>query len=606
MLTFKAEIYLQYSNMYKIILLVLLFGGNLFVIGQNIDSLKLKLNKSSDLEQIDVLIELSEAYIKLNNKEAIDYSKRALKLSRQKNYKKGEVLALTALSKYDYSIGDFQSSIKNATRALQIFEKEKIDDINPAIIHQKLALSLTEIGAYSAAIEQRKLQYDSKLKYNPEVDQNTYYINQGIGALYLQLGNTDSAIVYFKKAQNASKLLTDKRLLGSSFNDIGLSYLQNNQHQKALGFFQKAKSTFYSLDELTKRDSLLLGHIYGNIAGCLNPKDPSTLKYYDEFLSLIEKYDVQSEIVKANIQYADYLLKINSSSKAITFLNRAQDIIETEKINNPKSYKPLYQSFIKAYIQQNDSKKSQFYLSKYLQLEDSLYGVKGLNDLLLNHSDYQLAKIENELIVERFDAEIKSQEIEALNTKNEISTLRITILIIAIIFIVLISIVLYLKVKSDGERKRKAQELENKLLELENAKTSERLTQSLLGLQRKKEFSEELINRISEIKSIERKDVNAMKLFINNELEIDESTIEMERFISETGKEFFLNLETLHPDLTEADIKFTALIRMNLSIKQIAVIKNITPQSVKIAKNRLSKKLNLEPGSSIYDYLMTI
>jgi DNA-binding CsgD family transcriptional regulator len=62
-------------------------------------------------------------------------------------------------------------------------------------------------------------------------------------------------------------------------------------------------------------------------------------------------------------------------------------------------------------------------------------------------------------------------------------------------------------------------------------------------------------------------------------------------------------LKIQFPDLTDNDIKLCGLIRLKLTVKQIGIIKNITPESAKIAKNRLSKKLMLSPGSNLYEFL---
>ena len=90
------------------------------------------------------------------------------------------------------------------------------------------------------------------------------------------------------------------------------------------------------------------------------------------------------------------------------------------------------------------------------------------------------------------------------------------------------------------------------------------------------------------------------------ELDIDDSLIEMEKYISEIGKDFFIRLKSVHPGLSENDIKLVVLIRMRLNIKQIAIVRNITPESVKIAKNRLSKRLNLTSGRVLFEYLSEI
>ena len=56
-------------------------------------------------------------------------------------------------------------------------------------------------------------------------------------------------------------------------------------------------------------------------------------------------------------------------------------------------------------------------------------------------------------------------------------------------------------------------------------------------------------------------------------------------------------------DLTKLDVKLAALIVMNMSNKDIGISKNITPESVKIAKNRLKKKLSLSKEDDLHEHL---
>ena len=229
----------------------------------------------------------------------------------------------------------------------------------------------------------------------------------------------------------------------------------------------------------------------------------------------------------------------------------------------------------------------------------------GQIELLTNHSDPKSSIVNQVHFSEKLEAREKSEKINALS--NEIIILRIGLLGVSVVFILLLVILFFYKYKSNLEKKRTTQRQRKSLIEIDGGnQLSQQLAHSIISLQRKKEFTEEVIARLSELKSIDRNDFNEIKLFITNEVKIDESIIEMENYISETGKEFFIKLDLVHPGLTDNEQKLIALIRMNLSIKQIAIIKNITPQSVKIAKNRLSKKLELEPGSNIYDYLMSL
>ena len=50
--------------------------------------------------------------------------------------------------------------------------------------------------------------------------------------------------------------------------------------------------------------------------------------------------------------------------------------------------------------------------------------------------------------------------------------------------------------------------------------------------------------------------------------------------------------------LTEYDLRLCVMLKANLSTKEISVLLNITPDSVKKAKHRLRKKLKMNPEVS--------
>lgn len=67
---------------------------------------------------------------------------------------------------------------------------------------------------------------------------------------------------------------------------------------------------------------------------------------------------------------------------------------------------------------------------------------------------------------------------------------------------------------------------------------------------------------------------------------------------------FFRNLRTRYPALTPGDLKFCALLRLNLSTKEIAGFTNLTVRGVETARYRLRRKLALPEGTSIVQFLI--
>ena len=84
---------------------------------------------------------------------------------------------------------------------------------------------------------------------------------------------------------------------------------------------------------------------------------------------------------------------------------------------------------------------------------------------------------------------------------------------------------------------------------------------------------------------------------------------------SKDREEFMMNVEAAdphlsrrlleaHPDLLQSDIKFLGYIKMNMSMKEIAAILNVNPDSCKRRKIRISKKLGLASSADLYAYLL--
>ena len=69
-------------------------------------------------------------------------------------------------------------------------------------------------------------------------------------------------------------------------------------------------------------------------------------------------------------------------------------------------------------------------------------------------------------------------------------------------------------------------------------------------------------------------------------------------------KNFFKNLKAQYPALTPTDLRFCALLRLNLSTKDIAQFTGLSVRGVEGARYRLRKKLNLPEGAHLVDFLI--
>lgn len=100
--------------------------------------------------------------------------------------------------------------------------------------------------------------------------------------------------------------------------------------------------------------------------------------------------------------------------------------------------------------------------------------------------------------------------------------------------------------------------------------------------------------------------LNAMKTELR-EFSADKDVWEMFRVYFElTHPDFIRNLYEVCPDITQKEIRMCAFVLMNLTTKEIANITRRAPRSVETMKYRLSRKLGLTGGETLYKYLESL
>lgn len=78
---------------------------------------------------------------------------------------------------------------------------------------------------------------------------------------------------------------------------------------------------------------------------------------------------------------------------------------------------------------------------------------------------------------------------------------------------------------------------------------------------------------------------------------------EFELWFTEVHTSFYDNLRKSHPDLLESELKVCALLRLNLTSKDIANIMNIQPHSINIYRHRIRKKMDLPGEEDLISFL---
>jgi DNA-binding CsgD family transcriptional regulator len=192
-------------------------------------------------------------------------------------------------------------------------------------------------------------------------------------------------------------------------------------------------------------------------------------------------------------------------------------------------------------------------------------------------------------------------------------------LILIVLSITLISIGTYkkrtskIKVKHNKQLERKEQQVEVlkeevKRKELENLENQ--LTISTNEILKRDEaigaIKKELTKAYTDLRG-RFPQKNYKKILETIELQMvnsEKDRANFEQHFMASQNRFYDNLKQDFPKLTTTDLRLCALLKMNLSSKEIANYLNIAHRSVEVSRYRLRKKLNLDSDTSLLHFLL--
>ena len=155
-------------------------------------------------------------------------------------------------------------------------------------------------------------------------------------------------------------------------------------------------------------------------------------------------------------------------------------------------------------------------------------------------------------------------------------------------------------------------------IQLENATLSNKLEFKhkeliyfALNIVEQREYLDFTYNKLKEISQTDNSDdvKHKIDLLLESIKQKMNFTVEVEDFykmVEQINHNFTKRLVERFPDLTEKDYKLTKLLRLGFSSKEIAPLLNISIKSVEINRYRLRKKLGLDRGSNLIQFINQI
>jgi len=504
-------------------------------------------------------------------------------------------------------------------------------------------------------LARRGLNLSEELGYQRGEARSTHLL----GALFYKIGNLDLAITHLHDAIHIYDELENSARLAEVKSLIGQVYLRTENYTQGLLYLKDAYTLYTQLNNQTgkARTQGQLGHLFEKMEAydsalyyqnqALNyftqSMDSTELaRIYDNIGSIYEDLEVYDEAYQNFVKAYDYNLALGYLDEAIVNMNNIGDVYR-KRLQYDQAMKATRQAFDMAVVQQNQYQiqsaardlsliyiglevmdSAYFYLNRSYALHEVIFGQE------------IATKMANAQTV--FDLEQKQQKIANLENEKALSR-KIVIggAAGAVILLLLIAYSSYQKVAKTS-KERKLLQIENELgkaelinaqlneeklrTELENKRLQETqlqmdlemknsaLSRSALHLIQKNEFLDRLRTNLKKIKKSEKEDVHQkirkLTKSIDLNFNIDEDWEEFENIFQQIHTEFFDKLRDKHPTLTNSEVRLCAMIHINLHSHEIASIMSISSDSLRIARYRLRKKLGLEKGENLYNYITSI
>ncbi len=499
------------------------------------------------------------------------------------------------------------------------------------------------------------------VKVKNVAQQNSWYKQQflainNIGAnYYLMLDYGEALDNYLDAYKIALKELSAKEEM-IVLNNIAILYSKEKQYKKAEEYFEKA----YEI-AVEKQDSLKIGLYAINLANAANEQNKLNIsvKYTNIALPLLQDYF--PFLVMAKIGQVNNLIKKNQYTEAKIILDdllpkvRTQEFVEARssiliqlaKIAEHENNSDLGIKYVQQIL--NDKEMSLENKMNAFDMMTQLYQTQKKYDLAFNYKDSviwandSLNKIKNGQLFEnsRIKFELQNNQQKLAESKNQLAKERKFLYVAIIIFVLIILLIIWavrnqsiklnqrkiiaerneqiIQLELDQEKSKKLileQELKEKnaltLLNEERLKNeidskNKQLTTKALSISTRNHLIEDIIAHLSKSNEI-RENITLQKRIneLKNHLKKDSEWNDFFTHFEEVNQGFLKQLQEQFPELNSNDLRFLSYVYMNLSVKEISSLFNITVEATRKRKERISKKMNLAADIDLYHYLSNI
>ncbi len=511
---------------------------------------------------VDRLIDKGYSYWSSNPQLVELFGKKALEIATRINYEMGVATAYYVIGISHWSRSNYDLALENYLMALEA--NDRINHLHgKASTLGAIGIIFTNMGNHRKAIECGLEAVEIYKQLNSPIDLGHSLTN--VGYSYNMMDKPDSALYFHSEALAIYLQLNSRNDIARSMENIGACHEKKGEYQKALSYFYSALTINRNSGDLKLRSALYLyaGRSYLKLGQLRSAKI-----YLD-----------------STIQVAKAIGSLDREMEAYQFLKEAELLEE--------NYQAAYNHLLLEY-----------------ELKRQITNADKTTRLQALQSRFNTSRNEKE----RTHA-LRLQAREQANRYIAIAgMISVTLLMGAIIGRQRLTI------KKNKELFRSQEQLEHvalqnqkmkeKELETELAQKNKELTSFAINFIQKSSFLTELTQKISALSGeVDAGNAAQLQQFnqkISRLFNMEKDWADFDLLFEQTYSSFFTSLQARFPDLTANERKLCALTRLNLSAADMAGMLGISQESVRTAKYRLRKKLQLNENENFDSLMLTL
>lgn len=472
-----------------------------------------------------------------------------------------------------------------------------------------IALCLIALGDFyqrNEAVNQALLNYQNAASYLSEVDTSLVYIQLQSGKIQLRLRQYRKALEYFNKGLELSRSIKYRHGEAMCAGFIGSCYEKLNAYDKAIVYQNRSLDLFKGLG--SKSGLALAYENLGSIYEDLEDFDKA-LEYFERAIAFTDvkthtdrHINILNNIADVHRKTGDFELALGESQEVLQLALLTQNQHQVESAYKDIS-KALYklESFQQAFLN--------------LKLSDSI------NEIILQDQNRQQLNALQSL----YDAKTKNAKIEVLLKENEIGKAHNRVLWLGLVLLFTLAGGSYLHQRIHKKQQLKIvrykqkileTELENKKIEQQSmAREIELKTSSLsnysLNLAQKNKTLTMIARTLTNIKGRKKMDVDQKLTEVVAKItkEVSENR-EWEQFMEYFGQIHPLFIKKLqdssNANLSVSELRLCMLLKLSMTSAEMAEVLKVTPDSIRVARYRLRKKLPIDKGDKLATFLLQI